>query len=114
MEAYEWPGNVRDLEHTIERLVVIGDQPEISGEDVELAINGERVSPVKETPKLQDMMDAYERKILENAAKKYKSSRKIAEVLGVSQPTILRKEAGDFYRIGPAPTLSRSDLRRLR
>lgn len=91
LEAYEWPGNVRDLEHTIERLVVIGDQPEISGEDAELAINGERVSPVKETPKLQDMMDAYERKILENAAKKYKSSRKIAEVLGVSQPTILRK-----------------------
>lgn len=91
LEAYEWPGNVRDLEHTIERLVVIGDQPEISVDDVDLAIHGERVSPVKEAVHLQDMLDAYERTILENAVKKYKSSRKIADTLGVSQPTVLRK-----------------------
>ncbi len=91
LEAYEWPGNVRDLEHTVERLVIIGDQSEITGEDIEMAINGDRVSPVKEMPYLQDMMDAYERQLLENAAKKYKTSRKMAEALGVSQPTILRK-----------------------
>lgn len=88
---YDWPGNVRDLEHTVERLVVIGDQPEITGEDVEMAIHGERVSPVKETGNLQNMLDAYERTILENAVKNYGSSRKIAEALGVSQPTVLRK-----------------------
>lgn len=91
LENYEWPGNVRDLEHTVERLVVIGEQPEISGDDVELAIHGDRVSPVKEQLKLQDMMDIYERQLLENAIKRYKSSRKMAEALGVSQPTILRK-----------------------
>lgn len=91
LEAYEWPGNVRDLEHTVERLVIIGDQSEITGEDIEMAINGDRVSPVKEMPHLQDMMDAYERQLLENATKKYKTSRKMAEALGVSQPTILRK-----------------------
>ncbi|BAL01261.1 putative TyrR family transcriptional regulator [Oscillibacter valericigenes Sjm18-20] len=99
LEAYNWPGNVRDLEHTVERLVVIGDQPEITGEDVELAINGDRISPVKELPNLQDMMDAYERQLLENAIKKYKSSRKTAEALGVSQPTILRK----MKRLGISP-----------
>lgn len=91
LESYEWPGNVRDLEHTIERLVVIGDQMEITADDVELAIHGERVSPVKEVGNLQDMLDAYERTILENAVKKYGSSRKIAEALGISQPTVLRK-----------------------
>ncbi len=91
LEAYEWPGNVRDLEHTVERLVIIGDQSEITGEDIEMAINGDRVSPVKEMPHLQDMMDAYERQLLENAVKKYRTSRKMAEALGVSQPTILRK-----------------------
>jgi TyrR family helix-turn-helix protein len=91
LESYEWPGNVRDLEHTVERLVVIGDQPEINGEDVELAIHGEHISPVREQMKLQDMMDSYERRLLESAVKKYRSSRKVAEALGVSQPTVLRK-----------------------
>jgi TyrR family helix-turn-helix protein len=41
--------------------------------------------------KLQDMMDSYERRLLESAVKKYRSSRKVAEALGVSQPTVLRK-----------------------
>ena len=91
LESYEWPGNVRDLEHTIERLVVIGDQMEITADDVESAIHGERVSPEKEVGNLQDMLDAYERTILENAVNKYGSSRKIAKALGISQPTVLRK-----------------------
>lgn len=91
LERYEWPGNVRDLEHTVERLVVIGEQREITEQDVEASIYGTRHSAQRKGGSLQEMMDAYERQILEDAVKKYASSRKIAKALGISQPTVLRK-----------------------
>ncbi|MEL7650208.1 MAG: sigma 54-interacting transcriptional regulator [Sedimentibacter sp.] len=91
MEMHSWPGNVRDLEHTVERLVVIGDGNKITKDEVELAINGERVSMDVNLESLQHAVDVTEKRVIENAVKKYKSSRKVAEVLGVSQPTIIRK-----------------------
>jgi Nif-specific regulatory protein len=38
---YHWPGNVRELENTLERLVIMGRQPQIQLQDV-TAIVGER------------------------------------------------------------------------
>ena len=75
----------------MERLVVIGEQREITEQDVEASIYGTRHSAQRKGGSLQEMMDAYERQILEDAVKKYASSRKIAKALGISQPTVLRK-----------------------
>lgn len=36
--AYPWPGNVRELANVIERVAVLGDGPEITGEDLPLRI----------------------------------------------------------------------------
>ena len=36
--AYPWPGNVRELANVIERAAVLGDGPEITGEDLPLRI----------------------------------------------------------------------------
>ncbi len=41
---HHWPGNVRELENTLERLVIMGRQPQIQLQDV-TAILGERPSP---------------------------------------------------------------------
>lgn len=91
LEGYEWPGNIRELEHTIERLVVIGESGEITAEDVIFAIEGKQGATVAGSQTLQTLLDEYERKIFETAVKKYGSSRKIAAALGISQPTVLRK-----------------------
>ena len=33
--AYDWPGNVREMENTLERIVLINDKPIIGGEEIE-------------------------------------------------------------------------------
>jgi DNA-binding NtrC family response regulator len=38
--AYPWPGNVRELANVIERAAVLGDGPEITGEDLPLSMVG--------------------------------------------------------------------------
>lgn len=91
LKLHDWPGNVRDLEHTVERLVVIGEGNNITEEEVELSISGERIFEKCKLSSLQHAVDVTEKRVIENAVKKYKSSRKVAEALGVSQPTILRK-----------------------
>lgn len=91
LEEYAWPGNVRDLEHAIERLVVIGDKAAITGEDVRNAI-GDNVGFIpREIMPLQEAVDRTEKALIEDAIKIHGSSRKVAAALGVSQPTILRK-----------------------
>ena len=30
LQAYNWPGNIRELEHTLERFVIMADAPEIT------------------------------------------------------------------------------------
>ena len=34
LKTYHWPGNIRELEHIIERAVIITDNPEIESEDL--------------------------------------------------------------------------------
>jgi len=94
LENYEWLGNVRELENTIERLVIIGDGPLIYGSDVINILGKEKFTYHiidNENITLKEATDMVERNIIEKALKKYKSSRKAAKVLGVTQPTVLRK-----------------------
>jgi len=94
LENYEWLGNVRELENTIERLVIIGDGSIIYGSDVLNILEKEKFTYhiiENENITLKEATDIVERNIIEKALKKYKSSRKAAKVLGVTQPTVLRK-----------------------
>ncbi|MDP2340423.1 MAG: sigma-54 dependent transcriptional regulator [Deltaproteobacteria bacterium] len=45
--AWRWPGNVRELKHLVERLVLLGRQPEIQEHELPPALltDGERVGP---------------------------------------------------------------------
>ncbi|MCC5987698.1 MAG: response regulator [Pararhodobacter sp.] len=47
LRKYEWPGNTRQLENTIRRLVITGHEPEISRAEVESALHGH---PAAATP----------------------------------------------------------------
>lgn len=91
LEEYAWPGNVRDLEHAIERLVVIGDKAAITENDVRGAIEDNVSFIPGEIIPLREAVDRTEKALIEDAIKVYGSSRKVAAALGVSQPTVLRK-----------------------
>ncbi|MBU3144435.1 sigma-54-dependent Fis family transcriptional regulator [Clostridium sp. CF012] len=94
LEYYTWPGNIRELENTVERLVIIRDEAIITRSDV-VTILGTDKFPYdaieNENITLKDAVNIVEKNIIEKALKKYKSSHKAAKVLGITQTTVLRK-----------------------
>ena len=92
--SHSWPGNIRELENTIERLAVTNPTDEISEDQVMDLLfsdysvgqeNVEDLSPLRET------LRNIENQIYIKAYKKYKSTRKIAAVLKVDQSTVVKK-----------------------
>ncbi|HCY98494.1 MAG: nitrogen regulation protein NR(I) [Rhodobacterales bacterium RIFCSPHIGHO2_02_FULL_62_130] len=46
IRAHPWPGNVRQLENTLRRLLVTSSEPEISKAEVEMALGGAQAMPL--------------------------------------------------------------------
>ena len=92
---YEWPGNVRELENIIERLVITTKDDTILPQNLPNYIlnKEENTSDIKipAMMHLKDAIEEVEKQIIQSAVAKYKTTREVAKVLGVSQPTIVRK-----------------------
>lgn len=89
LSRYGWPGNVRQLRNTIERLVITCTNGIITGTDVAKLIDvSENTS---EASTLKDIMNQFEQQIIENALREYGSKSKAAEKLGVERTTFLKK-----------------------
>lgn len=88
---YDWPGNIRELENTIERLVVTSmddcitkdAMAEIKSIDVHPAQNG--------LTSLKAFLEKEENRLLEEAYRLMGSTRKAAAVLGISQSSMVKK-----------------------
>ncbi len=92
--SYDWPGNVRELENLIERLVVTTQSDIIGMEDLSSWAELEAASqPKTEIIPLHMALENTERNLLEEAFSIYNSTYAVARVLGVSQPTVVRKAA---------------------
>lgn len=99
MMEYDWPGNIREFENLMERLVIIGDDDFIAAGTVEqvlfpgsndsqaiLQINGRN---------LKEMVADYERAVIQTALNNHGTTYRAAKALGSSQATIARK-AGSY------------------
>ncbi len=95
LRAYSWPGNIRELEHAIERAVAMSNAailfaedfpPEISRQGPTAAIGEEASSLGKGS--LEDMEKAHILKVLQDVS--YNKS-KASEVLGIDRATLYRK-----------------------
>lgn len=101
--SQNWPGNIRELQNTVERLIILdnSDDGVINSESVIKAIDNYDLLTNKlndqnnlfseNTSQLKDIYKNIEYKLLISAATEYKTSRKIAEALGISHPTVLKK-----------------------
>jgi two-component system response regulator HydG len=92
--AYRWPGNVRQLENLVERLVVTAQAPFARLADVQKALGPGRdqdplAALVGKPITLGELTDRYIAAILQKVGG---SKQKAAEVLGVDPSTLYRRE----------------------
>lgn len=95
LKEYVWPGNIRELENTIERLVLTCPKDMIDVQNLHALIDKEDVPPLKElcfslNASLKDAREEVEKSMIDWALKRFGSTRKAAAALGVTQPTVVR------------------------
>ncbi|MPN29788.1 Transcriptional regulatory protein TyrR [bioreactor metagenome] len=95
MSEYNWPGNIRELENLLERLVIIGQDSIITSGQIHqiLSSDGKGAALRHEIDQhsLKELMESYERSLIQSALETHGSTYKAAEALGASQATIARK-----------------------
>ncbi|MBQ4410964.1 MAG: sigma-54-dependent Fis family transcriptional regulator, partial [Firmicutes bacterium] len=105
LQDYDWPGNVRELKNLVKRLIIMSVDDEIgpehfyriwSGELKEMAEEASEAAQeegvvVNGLPPLNKAVEEVERTLVQRALEKGGTTRKAAELLGVSQSSIMRK-----------------------
>lgn len=91
LQSHPFPGNVRELSNLLKKAVIIAEGDQL---DAALAESlGTRPAFIGGETGLEEELAAVEREILLRAAARCRTTRQMAEYLGVSQPTVVRKMA---------------------
>ena len=96
LQEFDWPGNIRELENVIERIMISFDDNIITKAQVERAMGvmtesvGMDLSNL-EGKTLTDLMDEYEKYILESVLAKYKRASEVGRALGMNKSTLSRR-----------------------
>ncbi|MFM1655628.1 sigma-54 interaction domain-containing protein [Brevibacillus sp. B_LB10_24] len=89
---YDWPGNIRELENMIERLIVTATSDAIVHDDIpeEILVKGEQ-PPRFTGGTLKELMSEYECQIIKAALQHQESLNKASRQLGIDVSTLSRK-----------------------
>ncbi len=83
MNAYDWPGNIRELENEIERAVILSDGEEIGPEDLSIPI------ALHARPSSSDMLEDIEKEHIKRVfAETGGNKSKASEILGINRKTL--------------------------
>lgn len=110
LQQLAWPGNIRELENSVQRLIISAKGEDISlmdvmhethselfegggfgAEEEERALSGGSY-PMDTEISLQEAVDEYEKSLIKYACEKYGSTRKAAKAIGISQTQLVRKK----------------------
>ena len=103
LHSYDWPGNIREMEHVIEHVYILSYGEIITEKDVNEALHGTAVEKnssrvvLKGIMPLKEAKRELERQLVEQAYAQYGSTYKAAEALKCDQSTvakILKKTRG--------------------
>ncbi len=95
LKQYAWPGNIRELQNIIERLVIVSDYNSvITGEYIGglLNINLDNIAELMNNEMgLKEIVENVEKKTIEKVLNLAGSTRKAAKILKIDQSTIVKK-----------------------
>lgn len=105
LNAYRWPGNVREMENLVERIVTLYDDTHIRPEHLPAEISGERRPAPEGVPAVEARgssdrprtggtvrLEDVEREAIQRALVETRFNKKrAAEKLGISRPTLYQK-----------------------
>ncbi len=90
----EWKGNVRELMNLIERLIVTSSKQLIEMENLPhryIKHTGEITSFEQNGTSLRDILEGVEAQVVRRAREIHKTTTQMAQNLGISQPSVVRK-----------------------
>jgi PAS domain S-box-containing protein len=90
MKSYSWPGNIRELQNLIERLVVTVEPEFIDSHHFPFRRQNLSQTPTRQRT-LKEVVHDTERSIIIEAMVKYVTTRKTAKFLGISQSALVKK-----------------------
>jgi DNA-binding NtrC family response regulator len=86
LKEYNWPGNIRELQHTIEKAVILSESNELQASDFYLR------KPVSPDIQSEMTLEDAERILILNALKRNKENLSaVAAELGITRPTLYNK-----------------------
>ena len=95
LQSHEWPGNVRELRNLVERLAILCDGPEISGDDVAAVLPGARrprADRFREGASFHDLVEEAEREIILGALDAHDDHvAETARALGLERSHLYKK-----------------------
>ena len=90
--AYDYPGNVRELEHMVERELILSRNKPLAFDDLQAPISSQAdvpaVTEVKEIQKLDTVLSGYIRQVLEKTGGRVEGPEGAATLLGVKPNTL--------------------------
>jgi DNA-binding NtrC family response regulator len=88
LKAHRWPGNIRELQHTIERGVILAEGDEIKVNDFNLTASAATSTPIDDNLNLQDV----EHRLVLKALDKHQGNiSKAAKELGITRGALYRR-----------------------
>ena len=103
LKQCDWPGNIRELENVVQRLMISAKGERITLLDVMRELHtevfeggsmdfGALPDADGKVMDLEMMVDNFEKNIIRHACEKYGSTRKVAKAIGISQTQLVRKK----------------------
>ena len=94
LEQFGWPGNVRQLENLMERLVITSQDPILDTTALPLDYGADAPEALPTAAgTLEERMNAYESQIIRDSFRRCRTTVAVAKELGLSQATAARKIA---------------------